>query len=77
MNTKKTPNRHKVNSNLWKGFKTEEARQTFNAVYRSTLKDQQFVVHPKTKLPKEQWRTICWNFACIAAWAVRDGRKQD
>ena len=44
------------------------AREVFNNLYSYTINNQQHMTHPKqTLLPQEQWRTICWNMAWIAA----------
>lgn len=69
----KIKNKFKVNKKLWSKFKTEAARKTFNDVMEQSLKNQEITTHPDTKpMKKEEWKTICWNMACYAAWSVRD-----
>lgn len=64
------PNTHKIPLKLWRTFKTDEAKKTFNTVFDRTLHNQTLVVHPKaTWIKDEHWQTICHNFACIAAWS--------
>lgn len=66
---KKIPNTHKLPLKLWKTLETYESKKLFNDLYKTTLKNQTVYTHPKmNKLPKEQWKTICWNMALEAAW---------
>lgn len=66
-------NKYKVTKKLWKTFKTEQAKKLYNSIMDTSLKNQMNMNHPKqVKLPSAQWRTLCHNFACTAAWALRD-----
>lgn len=59
-------NPHKVPVKQWRKW-TREGRQVFNYLFEST-KYQDVITHPKTgKLPRNQWSTIRWNMACLAA----------
>lgn len=73
---KAVKNKYKAPKKLWAGFGSANAKQAFNNVMDKTIKDQPNIVHPKTKLPNSQWFTICWNFACMAAWEIRDIDKE-
>ena len=64
-------NSNKVPKGLWKTFKTDLAKKVFNDVFDETILSQGEMTHPKqTELPQAQWQTLCWNFACHAAWAT-------
>jgi predicted protein tyrosine phosphatase len=64
-------NKHKVNQALWNKFKGDAAKKMFNDVMDQSLKNQAITTHPETPLMRDaQWRTICFNMACYAAWAV-------
>jgi len=53
---------------------TEKGKKTFMDIYAFALNDQRHVTHPDTKpIPQDQWKTIAWNFAWLAADAV-DGK---
>lgn len=69
--TKEVPNTHKVPKKLWNGFGSDKARRAYNDIYSKTLKNQAIIVHPKAVwIDEEHWKTLCHNFACLAAWAV-------
>jgi len=61
-------NKHKVPQKLWRTFK--DSKHIFNSVMDESLKNQKNLTHPnQTLLPQEQWQTLVWNLACLAAWA--------
>lgn len=63
------PNKHKVPQKLWKGFKDGQA--VYNEVYSSAKR--QAIIDPNSAgCTQKQWDVIRHNFACLAAWAVRD-----
>lgn len=67
------PNRFMVPVRLWKSF-GENGQKVFNEVYDTVFNQtkQSNFNHPKqVELPKEQWKTLCWNFSCEAAWATK------
>ncbi len=65
-------NKYKSPVKVWKGFKTESARQMYNDVMDQALENFSITAHPETyMLPQEEWKTICHNMACYAAWALR------
>ena len=64
-------NRYKVPVKLWKGF-GRNGQQVFNGTMDQTIKNQEFINDPKApKIPEEQWKCICWNIACSAAWEAK------
>lgn len=64
-------NRHKVPANQWKRW-SNTARRVFNRLYDEMRPSyQRIFTHPKMLLlPREQWQTIRWNAAWMAASAV-------
>jgi len=67
-----TPNSNRVPLRQWRKW-SEPARYVFNEVYCFVAYNQELTVHPKQKaIPDEQWVTIAWNAAWIAADAVDD-----
>lgn len=68
--TKSRANTFNVPLKQWRKWSLV-ARQAFNEVYSSMVKNQEFYVHPKQdKLSKSHWKTICWNAAWTAANAI-------
>lgn len=68
-----TLNKFKVPAKLWKSF-GEIGKKVFNEVYDCTYNQtkQTNFVHPKQPiLAMDQWKTLCWNFSCEAAWATK------
>ncbi len=66
-----TKNKYEVPQKLWKSFKTQEAKKVYNSVMDQMVPNQPLTIHPKTtKMPANQWFTICHNAACYAAWAI-------
>lgn len=65
-------NIHRVSARQWRKW-SETARRTFNAVYRVGMDSPTVFQHPKFPQPKPaQWKTLCWNFAWIAADAAEN-----
>ena len=64
-------NTYKVPKAQWKKW-SEVARDVFNDLYYTLTRNKQSLfTHPKqVRLPKNQWRTIAWNTAWLAADAV-------
>lgn len=68
-NSGSAANRYRVPQKVWKRWSVS-ARKVFNEVYEN-MRDQSNIVHPKTApLKREQWRTLQWNAAWLAAAAV-------
>ncbi len=68
------PNPNKVPARLWKSF-GRIGQKVFNETYDVTFNRmiQSNMIHPKQKvMPKEQWKTLCWNFSCHAAWSAKN-----
>lgn len=68
------PNPNKVPARLWKSF-GRMGQKVFNETYDVTYNrmSQHNMIHPKqTIMSKEQWKTLCWNFACHAAWSTKN-----
>ena len=62
-------NKYKCSNPIWKKF-SPKAKEIFNYVYSSAIRNQEVVTHPKTiTLSKEEWITIVYNMSCFAAWA--------
>lgn len=57
-------NKYKVSKKQWNKW-SEEGRKLFNDIY----KFQKGVILPNgfKKLNNEEWKTVCWNFAFLAA----------
>ena len=69
-------NRYKVPLRSWRKW-SPLARAVFNNVYGSTVFSQNVLAPPSaSKLPHQAWKVLCWNFAWIAADAVRDEAKE-
>lgn len=67
-------NKYNIPKKLWNSFKSENAKKTFNYVFNATIDNQSNMTHLKQViLPDEQWKTLCHNFACEAAWGVDNG----
>jgi hypothetical protein len=67
-------NKYKVPVRLWKSFGIL-GQKVFNETFQVTfdMTHQTNMTHPKQiKLPKEQWKTLCWNFSCHAAWSTKN-----
>lgn len=65
-----TKNVFKVPKKQWPKW-GDAARQTFNTVYDTLLKNQRVVVHPNMpEISKKHWKTIAWNSAWLAADAA-------
>lgn len=63
----------KIPQKLSRTFKTKKAKKAFEDVYNHTVNNQKNMTHPKqAQLPQKQWETLCWNFACYAAWATQE-----
>lgn len=64
-------NRYKVPKKTWNKW-SNFARRVFNDVYRSFRPALQAQLnHPATPvMPREQWKTIQWNAAWLAAYAA-------
>jgi len=59
----------------WKKW-PEIAQRLFNKVYASMELNPALFIHPKTgKIAKEQWGTVSWNAAWIAADAYIESLK--
>ena len=68
------PNPNKVPARLWKSF-GRMGQKVFNETYDVTYNRmaQSNMTHPKQQImPKEQWKTLCWNFSCHAAWSTKN-----
>jgi hypothetical protein len=63
-------NKYKAPAKIWKGFKTESARQMYNDVMEQALKNFSITRHPETAMSQVEWETICHNMATYAAWAL-------
>ena len=60
-------NIHKVPNKQWKKW-PDIAQRVFNEVYESMEMNPALFTHPKTgKIAKNQWGTVAWNSAWIAA----------
>ncbi len=67
----RTMNTHKVPTTMWRKF-GPMGKKMFNTMFEQSINFQSGMTHPKqTDLPQEQWRTICWNQACHAAWSLK------
>ncbi len=65
-----TINKYRVPSKAWKKWGAT-ARRTFNDVYSFGMDNMSVMRHPEHLAPKPaHWKTLCWNFAWIAADAV-------
>ncbi len=63
-------NTHKVPKKQWKKW-PDIGKMVFNEVYETMSHNAELFTHPKTgKLVKEQWDTVAWNSAWIAADAT-------
>lgn len=68
---KQIKNIHKAPKTLWKTFTSNTAKRVFNETLSETKDIQEELTHPKQLImDKEQWKTVCWNIACHAAWSV-------
>ncbi len=64
-------NKYWVPKKQWNKW-TESARVVFNQVYYN-MTSQKIFIHPQTKLmDSNEWRTIRWNVAWVAADAVQN-----
>ena len=62
-------NLYGVSNRAWRKW-NQQSRFIFNNVYHQ-MEFQKAITHPKTFLmPDEQWKTICWNAAWLAADAA-------
>lgn len=60
-------NTNKVNRKVWKSW-GEVGQAIFNQTYEWLVSNQALTIHPKQPpLPGEQWKTIAWNAAWVAA----------
>jgi hypothetical protein len=60
-------NKFKVPQKVWRKW-NETAQRVFNETYRDVRDHQDVFSHPKApKHTREQWRTVAWNSAWIAA----------
>ena len=60
-------NVNRVPKKQWSKW-SKEAHGTFNRCYKFFMNNQGIVNHPKApKLPFNQWKTVSWNAAWIAA----------
>lgn len=71
-------NDHKVPNGLWNEW-SEEGKNLFNYVFNQLLRlGLELIAHPETiareaeNMSPEEWRTIAWNAACVAAWGATD-----
>ncbi len=68
---KQARNAYKVPARQWTRW-DRQSRRTFNEVYGTMRLNQSVFLHPKTSpIPRDQWKTICWNAAWIAADAAK------
>ena len=69
----KPKNINKVHRNKWRKW-SNLAGQVFNRTYDYILNNQKIMNHPATvdALKPEEWKTVAWNSAWIAADAVDD-----
>jgi hypothetical protein len=69
---KTVENPFKVPVRQWRKW-DDTVRNVFNRVYDFMLNNRSLVVHPEApKSTPEQWKTIAWNAAWIAAGAAKD-----
>lgn len=62
-------NLYKVPMRQWRKWDAG-SRKVFNEVYSSMNRSQGIFTHPKQEqMPRQQWKTICWNAAWTAASA--------
>jgi len=65
-------NRYKVPQKAWKRW-TPKAQEVFNKVF-STMRNKELFLHPSVRniglFTKEQWKTVRWNAAWVAADAA-------
>ena len=66
-------NQHKVPQKQWMKW-SPKAREVFNDVYHFGMNNQSMMNHPKQEddLKPSSWKTVCWNFAWLAADAIDD-----
>ncbi len=66
-------NLYKVPKEQWKNW-SKQAQKVFNSVYKWALPMQLSMHHPKLvdELAPFAWKTLCWNFAWVAADAIDD-----
>ncbi len=68
-------NKFSVPAKQWKKW-PDIAQRVFNEVHECMDLNPSLFVHPKTKkIAKEQWGTVAWNAAWIAADATLKGLK--
>lgn len=69
-------NTYKAPVGVWSKFKSDEAKKIYNGVMKQSLTNQPQTIHPETEaIPLEQWKTICHNMACYAAWSLEKPKK--
>jgi len=65
-------NVNKVAKEQWRKW-DDTARNVFNECFDYFKSNQTVIKHPKaSKLPEEQWDTVAWNMAWIAACVCND-----
>jgi hypothetical protein len=71
------PNTYKVPLRQWRKWSSTE-RFVFNAVFSAAIKNQVVLSHPQMEsVSARMWRTLCWNFAWIAADELCSKRKSE
>lgn len=73
-------NTHRVPVKTWRKWNSQE-QALFNSVFEQMQGlGPELGAHPITvqrKLSAEEWKTISWNAACSAVWALRDELKTE
>ena len=68
------PNINKVPKKMWSQW-DNTSRYIFNQTFHSAS-DQRVIKHPLTNtIPEDEWKTIRWNIAWLAADAANGKRK--
>lgn len=54
-------------------FKQAKWVAYFKHLYTFAMKNERLYQHPKAAhIPKEHWKTIAWNSACLATWLLQE-----
>ena len=68
--TESRANVYRVPAKQWRKW-SPVARQVFNEVYSSMIKNKEFLLHPKQTAPsRDHWKTTAWNAAWTSARAA-------
>lgn len=68
--TESRANVYRVPVKQWRKW-SPVARQVFNEVYSSMVKNREFFLHPKQQIPsRDHWKTTAWNAAWTSATAA-------